>query len=74
MEKGYSKLVIEDFIVPDTNCPLLPAMWDLEMLLYLSGLERTRRQWSDLLGSVDLKIEGFYLPPGDGQGIIIAET
>ncbi|KAI1378730.1 S-adenosyl-L-methionine-dependent methyltransferase [Hypoxylon crocopeplum] len=72
MKKGYSHLVINDFILPDTGCSLLPAEWDLMMLVLMSAMERTESQWRSLLSSAGLSIEGMYQPPGDGQGIIVA--
>ncbi|KAI0405970.1 S-adenosyl-L-methionine-dependent methyltransferase [Xylaria palmicola] len=72
MIKGYSYLVINDFILPDTNCGILQSQWDLAMMVLLSSMERTERQWRTLLESAGLSIEGMYSPPGDGQGIIVA--
>ena len=71
MRKGYSNLIIEDFILPPTGCPLLPAMWDMEMMAMLSAMERSEIQWRELLNKAGLEIEGFYPPPGDGTGIIV---
>ncbi|RYO75653.1 hypothetical protein DL766_010360 [Monosporascus sp. MC13-8B] len=72
MSKGYSYLVINDFILPNTGCPLLPAEWNLMMLILTSDMERTETQRSTLLHSAGLSVEGMYQPPGDGQGIIVA--
>lgn len=72
MRKGYSFLVINDFILPDEGCSLLPAQWDLMMMVYLAAFERTASQWRTLLAAAGLAIEGLYHPPGDGQGIIVA--
>ncbi|KAI9738293.1 MAG: hypothetical protein M1834_008791 [Cirrosporium novae-zelandiae] len=72
MTKGYSKLIVEDFILPDVGCPLLPAMWDIEMMAFCNALERSRQQWLDLMESCGLEVKGFWPPPGDGQGIIEA--
>ncbi|KAI1173157.1 S-adenosyl-L-methionine-dependent methyltransferase [Nemania sp. FL0916] len=71
MIKGYSYLVIHDFILPDTKCGLLQSQWDLMMMVLLSSMERTESQWRTLLESAGLSIEGMYSPPGDGQGIIV---
>ncbi|KAK7993657.1 hypothetical protein PG989_007038 [Apiospora arundinis] len=73
MTEGYSYLVINDFIIPDVGCSLLPAQWDLMMMLVMSGLERTESQWKTLIDAAGLKLEGLYQPPGDGQGIIVAK-
>lgn len=72
MKKGYSYLVINDFILPDTGCSLIAAEWDLMMLTLMSSMERTESQWRNLLGAAGLSIKGLYQPPGDGQGIILA--
>ncbi|ETS73453.1 hypothetical protein PFICI_14399 [Pestalotiopsis fici W106-1] len=72
MRKGYSRLVINDFILPDKGSSLLPAQWDLMMMVFLAAFERTASQWRTLLSAAGLEIEGMYYPPGDGQGIIIA--
>lgn len=71
MEKGYSYLVINDFILPDTGCPLIAAEWDLMMLTLMSAMERTESQWRSLFYAAGLSIKGLYQPPGDGQGIIV---
>ncbi|RYC64180.1 hypothetical protein CHU98_g2031 [Xylaria longipes] len=72
MINGYSYLVINDFILPGTECGLLQSEWDLMMMVLLSSMERTESQWRTLLGAAGLSIEGMYSPPGDGQGIIVA--
>ncbi|KAI1126472.1 S-adenosyl-L-methionine-dependent methyltransferase [Nemania abortiva] len=72
MIRGYSYLVINDFILPDTGCGLLQSQWDLMMMVLLSSMERSETQWRTLLKSAGLSIEGMYSPPGDGQGIIVA--
>lgn len=55
MEEGYSYLVIEEFILPDEGCSLLPAEWDLMMMIYLCGMERTRSHWEALFKRADLE-------------------
>lgn len=72
MTKSYSKLLIEEFILPDQGCPLLSAVWDIEMMAILSSMERTRDHWRELLSSAGYEIKDFRLPPGDGQGIVEA--
>lgn len=72
MTPGYSYLVINDFILPETGCHQLPAQWDLMMMMYMSGIERTESQWKALMDAAGLEIHGMYQPPGDGQGILVA--
>ncbi|KAF9697583.1 hypothetical protein EKO04_004422 [Ascochyta lentis] len=71
MKKGYSTLIVEDFILPVRGAALLPAMWDMQMMALLSAMERTERQWRSLFERAGLDIEGFYQPPGDGTGIMV---
>jgi hypothetical protein len=73
MKKGYSTLIIEDFIIPVKGASLLPVMWDLEMMSLLAAMERTETQWRSLLEQAGLEMEGFYQPPGDGTGIIVTK-
>ncbi|KAI0388871.1 S-adenosyl-L-methionine-dependent methyltransferase [Xylariaceae sp. FL0594] len=73
MVRGYSYLVINEFVLPDTGCSLLQAEWDLMMMVLLSSMERTESQWRSLLDDADLEVEGIYRPEGDGQGIIVAK-
>lgn len=72
MTKGYSYLVINDFVLPDQDCPIISAQWDLMMMIYMSGMERSEAQWRKLIKNAGLQLEGLYQPPGDGQGIIVA--
>lgn len=71
MKRGYSTLVVEDFILPVKDTSLLPAMWDMQMMALLSAMERTEKQWKVLFEQAGLEVEGFYQPPGDGTGIIV---
>jgi hypothetical protein len=73
MKKGYSKLIIEEFVLGDTHCAMLPAMWDWEMMIFCNSMERTASQWQRVLQSAGFKVNKFWYPPGDGQGIIEAE-
>ncbi|KAL4802466.1 S-adenosyl-L-methionine-dependent methyltransferase [Aspergillus unguis] len=73
MKAGYSTLIIEEFILPEKDCPLLPAMWDWEMMVFLNSFERSEGHWRRLLGEAGFE-PSFHYPPGDGQGIILAEV
>jgi O-methyltransferase domain len=67
MAKGYSKLLVSDDIVPDTNCPLRTFGRDIGMLSLHSGSQRSEKQWAALLEPVGLKISRFwYFAKGEG--------
>ena len=71
---GYSKLLLNEFILPDTGCSSLQAGLDINMMAMRAGMERTESQWQDLLTSEGFSVVKFWLPPGgDGEGIVEAE-
>ena len=71
MKRGYSQLVIEEFILPPTGTTLLPTLFDMQMITFLAAMERTEKHWQELLGKAGLVVDGFHLPPGDGTGVIV---
>ncbi|KAJ6155504.1 hypothetical protein N7470_006070 [Penicillium chermesinum] len=73
MKKGYSKLILEEFIMPDKNAGFLSALWDLQMLVFCNSMERNIEQWNRLLSSTGFKLVKIWSPPGDGSSIIEAE-
>lgn len=72
MKCEYSKILIEEFIIPDRNAAL-PCMTDIAVMVFCSGLQRTRQQWTNLLQSVGLKILNFWGREGEGLGVIEAD-
>ncbi|KAE8148351.1 S-adenosyl-L-methionine-dependent methyltransferase [Aspergillus avenaceus] len=73
MERGYSKVLMEEYILPDKNARSLEGMTDIAVMVFCSGLERTRQRFTNLLESAGLKVNKFWTREGDGQGIIEAE-
>ena len=71
MKKGYSKILLNEFVLPDERCLLLPVGMDLNIMAMHAGQERTRSQWQDLLGKVGLE-PTFWIPEGGGEGIVEA--
>ena len=69
-----SKLLLHDFILPDTGASLLQAGSDINMMAMHAGAERTNGQWKELLASQGFKVLKFWLlPDGRGEGIVEAE-
>lgn len=68
MKPGYSKLLIFDFILPDTGASLFPSLMDIHMLALFSGMERTKTQLTELLDSVGLEIVKFWSMREDAEG------
>jgi hypothetical protein len=73
MKRGFSKVIMEEYILPDQNARSLPCMTDIAVMVFCSGLERTRQRWSNLLTSVGLRVLKFWVREGDGLGIVEAE-
>ena len=72
MAPEYSRLIIREFILPDTNVPLYTACTDIRMMLLHAGMERTESQWKELLNGVGLELEGFWSVERGGEGVIEA--
>ncbi|OKL57997.1 hypothetical protein UA08_06502 [Talaromyces atroroseus] len=70
MTKGYSKLLLDEHVIDDVNANHRAAASDMLMMLVLTGIERTRSQWKELLGSVGLKIVKIW-PNRRGQQSVI---
>ncbi|KAE8353474.1 S-adenosyl-L-methionine-dependent methyltransferase [Aspergillus coremiiformis] len=73
MEYGYSKVIMEEYILPDKNARGVESMTDIAVMIFCSGLERTRQRLTNLLESAGLKVNKFWTREGYGQGIIEAE-
>ena len=74
MKPGYSKLILNESILPDTNCPSWFATNDINMMAILAGLQRSRSQWVELVESVGLEVVKVWSSPDgeDAEGIIQA--
>ncbi|CEL09268.1 hypothetical protein ASPCAL12407 [Aspergillus calidoustus] len=72
MTPGYSKLWIQDSVVPDTGADKKVVALDIAMLGFHGALERNREQWTTLLGAAGFKIIDLPVLP-DGYGLIEAE-
>lgn len=73
MKKGYSKIIIDDAVLPVEGCPAILGGLDLAMMAMHAGKERTERQWRDMLQQAGLKINKFWPYNASGTGIIEAE-
>ena len=73
MRSGYSKVLINDFVIPDQNPPWLMTSLDLMMMGMSAATERTIKQWDALLSSVGLKIVQIWSHPDSTESLIEAE-
>jgi hypothetical protein len=72
MDPEYSRIIIVDFVLPDINVPRMQSAMDIQMMSIGAGVERSRRQWVDLLASVGLKINGIWSASPATESIIEA--
>lgn len=74
MTPGYSKLLIQDLVVPATRPSYYDTSLDMTMLTMLSAKERTEAEWRSLLeGKAGLKVTGIWRPGRIGESVIECE-
>lgn len=73
MQKGFSKLLIYEIVMPSQGATSLMTTLDLQLMNVTSGFERTEENWSNLLGEVGLKIVGISRHPRAVESVIEAE-
>jgi hypothetical protein len=52
---GFSKLLIQENVLPNRGCPKRGALGDIAMMQH-TGMERNEDQWRHLLSSVGFEI------------------
>lgn len=73
MKKGYSKILINEIVIPDRNPHWISTGLDLMMLSLFPSGERTEENWRDLLTSVGLKVVKIWTFEEGFPGLIEAE-
>lgn len=72
MDKDYSRMLIDEYVLPDTRSPFRGSAMDLLMMLFLGGIERTRHQWETLLDRCGLEIVKVWGGRDDYERVIEA--
>lgn len=73
MTPGFSKLLVHEIIVADEKAAQFQAQFDMTMMAFNSGIERTRPQWQALLESAGLTVVGVWDSVDEGgDGIVEA--
>ncbi|MCJ1266694.1 hypothetical protein MMC22_006579 [Lobaria immixta] len=69
---GESILLINEGVLPEVNVALFPAQIDLSMMALYAGLERTQKQWIELLDSAGFELVKTWTPraPVAGFGVL----
>ena len=56
MVNGYSKILINEYVLQNTGASFRGSSMDILMMMYTSGMESTMRQWENLLEACGLEI------------------
>lgn len=73
MVPGYSKLIIRELILPEGKCDKTSAVFDLAMMAFNAGMERTGTQWRELLGQAGFQnVKVWTAPEVGADGVIEA--
>ena len=72
MKTGFSKLLISEFVLADTETALFPASLDLQMMGLHAGMERSEGQWRGLLGEAGLEVVRVWRRVAGGECVIEA--
>lgn len=74
MKPGYSLLLLHEMIIPEIGASVFHAMLDLTMMAFNSGMERTEKQFTELLNKAGFEVVKIWLPEGhnDADGIVEA--
>lgn len=73
MEKGYSTLLIYDYVMPETEATVRAAAMDVQMMSLLAGIERTASQWRGILDASGLKMVRVWHSASKSESVIEAE-
>ena len=72
MEKGYSKLLINENVIPDRGASWEMTSLDWFMMALAAARERTEAQWRELLESAGFRITGIWTKNAASQSVIEA--
>lgn len=67
MEPGKSRLIIAEIVVPSTGGDSETGWMDL-VLMTVTGVERSAKDWEQLLSAAGLKLEKIHTSPGTNHG------
>lgn len=73
MKPGYSRLLIEDLVLPDRGADLRSSAVDVLMYMMPGGIERAMSEWVELLDSVGLRILKVWSDESGAEPVIEAE-
>lgn len=69
MTPGYSKIILNELVLPDQGCCIIASQVDITMMAYMAATERSEKQWHTLVASVGLKIEKIWTDVPEAESI-----
>ncbi|KAJ4415339.1 hypothetical protein N0V82_007389 [Gnomoniopsis sp. IMI 355080] len=74
MKPGYSRVLLNEIVVPALACPSFFAAADITIMACLAGIQRSKAQWISLVESAGLTVTKVWTSPDDDdfEGIIEA--
>jgi O-methyltransferase domain len=73
LEHSYSKVLLNEFILPDKGAHWALTCLDWELMLCLSARQRTEVEFRALLAAAGLKVVGIFKHPHSADSLIDAE-
>lgn len=73
MTPGYSKILINENVIPDTGAHWQATSLDIIMMVDLAAKERTAQQWHQLVAPVGLKISKIWSSLNSVESLIECE-
>ena len=70
MKKGYSKLLIVEFVVATENPDRFNTALDIVIISVFGAKERTAEDWQSLVERAGMKIVGIWSLPGTHESVI----
>ena len=68
-----SEIWIDEVVISDQGATKIQVAWDWAMMAVAAGMERSKSQWTKLLGDAGLSIRKIYtIDPGRGQSLLVA--
>ena len=74
MDKNYSRILIDDYVLPETNVDVRAAALDILVMTHGAGIERTLSQWQQLLDAAGLEIVNVWSSKTGYESIIEARV
>jgi hypothetical protein len=73
MKKGYSKILVNDFVVPDQGAHWAQTCLDWELMASLGARHRTEAEHKKLYAGAGLKVAGIWRHPNSLDAVIELE-